>query len=94
MGGQGGASQTQPAGPVRNLSVTLRLENCDVEGISTMESVFDWHWVECGDTGQKMQQKLVKEPDGSYTLTIRRRLDPAEVEVLLELESAEKAAAE
>ena len=59
-----------------------------------MESVFDCHWVECGDTGRKMQQKLVKEPNGSYTLLTRRTMDPAEVEVLLELGSGEKAAAE
>ena len=51
-----------------------------------MESVFDWCWVECGDTGRQMEEKLVKEADGSYTLMTRRRLDPREVEVYLELE--------
>ena len=57
-----------------------------------MESVFDWHWVECGDTGRRMEQKLIKEKDGSYTLLTRRQADPAEVEALLELDAIEGAA--
>ena len=57
-----------------------------------MESVFDWHWVEGGDTGRKMEQKLIKEQDGNYTLLTRRQLDPAEVEVLLELYAIQGAA--
>ena len=56
-----------------------------------MVSVFDRYWVECGDTGRKMEQKLVRERDGSYTLLTRRRADPAEVEVSLGLDAIEGA---
>ena len=59
-----------------------------------MGSVFDWHWVECPDTGRMMQQKLIKEPEGSYLLLTRRQADPAEVEVLLELDAIEQDARE